>query len=252
MVAPRLLLRWVDDNGVLRREWFECERGYIGRLSRVDMHLASGALEARYSVFLRCLEPCYAYNLGVMDASISRRHLLFRVEGRRLVVMDVGDGRVCRGSSNGTLVNGAPLPRCREVDAGSTGAIGLGGLVIDYKVGDVEPPLLLVSVERGRAGRVAPPSWRVYETRWLPRASPRGMVKMSLLFAISMEPRGSPSDYEARGRMFAVVALKVGDRLVAERALYAAVYAALAATGMHPSLDVVRDRADMLLRVAAR
>ncbi len=251
-MAPRLLLRWVDDRGVLHREWFECTHGYIGRLSRVDLHLAGSAIDARYGVYLRCLEPCYAYSLGVMDASVSRRHLLFRIEGRRLVVVDSGDGGRCRGSSNGTLVNGAAAPRCREVDAGATGAVALGGLVLDYHVGSGEPPALLVSAERGMADRVAPPSWRVYETRWLPRIGPEGERRMSLVLALAPEPRGSPRVYETRAVMFAAVALKLGDSLVAERALYAAVYSALVASGIHPSLDVVKDRADALLRVAAR
>ena len=187
-------------------------------------------------------------SLNVLDATVSRRHVVFEVERGRILFWDHGGAG--RGSINGTIVNGIVLRGGVGVEAPGTGALGVGGLVIDYRVGGVEPGVLLVSVEKGGEERVAPPSWRVYVTAWLPRMGPRGVKRMRLLLALGMDPRGAPLDYEARAAFFARVAAAAGDRLEAEKATYAATYCALRLQGMQPALDVVRERAERLLRLA--
>ncbi len=242
---PEVLLRWVDDNGVFRREWVECEKGYIGRLSRKDAKLADDSLELRYGVFLVCEEPRHYLRFNVMDASVSRRHLVFRFRRRVFEVMDSGE--YGRGSSNGSIVNGVVLPPGRWVAVSPTGALGLGGLVVDYRVGGSEPGVVLVSVERGSGARVLGPGPRVYEAPWLPRVSPAGVRRMGLALGVSLEPRGRPEDYEERGRFFARVARVAGDGVSAERAIYAVAYAALILRGyQRPGLDLVREEAERL------
>ncbi len=242
---PEVLLRWVDDNGVFRREWVECEKGYIGRLSRGDSRIADDTLELRYGVFLVCEEPRHYLRFNVLDASVSRRHLVFRFRRRVLEVMDSGE--YGRGSSNGSIVNGTVLPPGRWVAVAPTGAVGLGGLVIDYRVGGVEPGVTLVSLERGSGERVLGPGLRVYEAPWLPRIHPHGARRMGLALGVGVEPRGRPEDYEERGRFFARVARAAGDGVSAEKAVYAVAYAALVLRGYaRPALDLVREEAERL------
>ncbi len=249
-----LLLRWVGDDGVLRREWLGCREGYIGRLSVSDAARVYAQTLARYHVFIACgdmLVDTHCY-----DLSVSRRHLEFRIDKSGVLLRDRGDGASCRGSSNGTLVNGRLLPRCEWVAAGRTGAIGLGGLVLDYCVGcSSEPGVILVSAPRSiDPSGIVPPGWRVYSVRWLPRLRGEERLSMQLVFALSPSPRGSPLDYVTRAAFFARVAMVLGDKFLAEKAAYAAAHAALRLEGLIPSLDGIAEYAEAILegRLALR
>ncbi len=248
-----LLLRWVGDEGLLRREWLECREGYVGRLSVRDAGKAPSPGDARYRVYIAC--GGRLTDTGCVDLGVSRMHLVFRVEGGRILFMDRGEGRGCRGSRNGTVVNGFAVPPCRWVGGGGSGAVGVGGIVLDYCVGCVtEPGALLVSAPRTiDPTSVAPPGWRVYSVRWLPRLQETGQrLPMQLVFALSPYPRGSPEDYVNRARFFARVALVLGERHVAEKAAYAAAHAALRLEGVSPGIDGIGDYAREILGEAVR
>jgi pSer/pThr/pTyr-binding forkhead associated (FHA) protein len=77
-----------------------------------------------------------AADVSIADHSISRRHALARVEGKTVVVEDLG-------SSNGTKLNGSPVRSATRAEHGDT-----------LKVGAVE---LEVRIEEGGTEEIADP-----------------------------------------------------------------------------------------------
>jgi len=76
-----------------------------------------------------------AVDVVLMDPTVSRRHAVVRVQGDRVTVTDLG-------STNGTLVDGAPAPRdeATEVASGASLRFGNATLVLAEGGPDSRPP----------------------------------------------------------------------------------------------------------------
>ena len=191
-----MIIRWIDDAAEIRRYRAPCSEGFIGRPLR-------GYVSPSELNYLHIICPDgYHYNMRVFDRHVSRLHIRFRVEPRRVCIAEWGGSfRKCRGVTNGTLLNGHRLAPCREACVRS-GVVTLGLTVIDFAHNGIEPGVLL-STLRGDVEALVQKihGARVYAFPW-----PMG----SLVYILWDEPRGSPLDYAVRAHALYYLCLKIG------------------------------------------